>query len=161
MNLKRCRAQTKNKSLVNSSATYIKLLDYAERLEAQIRDAGIPEELFDGFNVLQNLDDKAKQRTGAENVSDVLDSVVKLIRSKSDNDTDNPLQTEVTELNAIIVNLGTRYKRLLNWIESLVGESNHGIPNLPEYTCLKKSSYQIINEQRELLENEKQNNNNN
>jgi len=36
MDLKRCRAQSKNKSLVNSSATYIKLLDYAERLEERV-----------------------------------------------------------------------------------------------------------------------------
>ena len=40
-----------------------------------------PAILFDGFAVLEALDDKAKTRTSAENVSDVLDAVVRLMRS--------------------------------------------------------------------------------
>lgn len=37
--------------------------------------------LFDGFAVLQALDERSKARTSAENVSDVLDAVVRLMRS--------------------------------------------------------------------------------
>ena len=43
--------------------------------------AQVPDVLFDGFAVLQGLSEQAKKRTGAENVSDVLDSVVRLIRA--------------------------------------------------------------------------------
>ena len=43
----------------------------------------LPDVLFDGFGVLQALDDKAKARTSAENVSDVLDAVVRLMRSNA------------------------------------------------------------------------------
>ena len=43
----------------------------------------IPDVLFDGFAVLQALDEKAKARTSPENVSDVLDSVVRLMRSNN------------------------------------------------------------------------------
>lgn len=42
-----------------------------------------PAVLFDGFAVLQALDEKAKARTSAENVSDVLDAVVRLMRSNA------------------------------------------------------------------------------
>ncbi len=42
-----------------------------------------PDVLFDGFAVLQALDSKAKVRTSAENVSDVLDAVVRLMRSNA------------------------------------------------------------------------------
>lgn len=42
-----------------------------------------PAVLFDGFAVLQALDEKAKGRTSAENVSDVLDAVVRLMRSNA------------------------------------------------------------------------------
>jgi hypothetical protein len=41
----------------------------------------IPRVLFDGFSVLQALDPKAKARTSGENVSDVLDAVVKMMRA--------------------------------------------------------------------------------
>lgn len=41
MDLKRCRKLSENKSLVYSSAAYVKLLDYAERLETE-RAAIIP-----------------------------------------------------------------------------------------------------------------------
>lgn len=48
---------------------------------AELVAANPPAILFDGFAVLQALDDKAKTRTSAENVSDVLDAVVRLMRS--------------------------------------------------------------------------------
>jgi len=42
--------------------------------------APIPDVLFDGNAVWQYLDERAKTRTSAENVSDVLDAVVRLMR---------------------------------------------------------------------------------
>jgi hypothetical protein len=44
----------------------------------------LPAVLFDGFAVLQALNDKAKARTSAENVSDVLDAVVRIMRSNAE-----------------------------------------------------------------------------
>ena len=41
----------------------------------------IPAELFDGFAVYQAISEKAKARTSPENVSDVLDAVVRLLRA--------------------------------------------------------------------------------
>jgi hypothetical protein len=41
----------------------------------------LPPELFSGFDVWENLTDKAKQRTGPENVSDTLDSVVRTMKA--------------------------------------------------------------------------------
>lgn len=41
----------------------------------------VPEVLFDGYAVLQALSEKAKARTSPENVADVLDAAVKLIRA--------------------------------------------------------------------------------
>lgn len=38
MDLKRCRELSKQKNLIHSDASYIKLLDYAERLEAEIAE---------------------------------------------------------------------------------------------------------------------------
>lgn len=43
----------------------------------------LPDVLYDGFAVYQALDEKARRRTGAENVSDVLDAVVKLMRENA------------------------------------------------------------------------------
>jgi len=40
----------------------------------------IPEILFDGWKVFENLSEKARARTSSENVSDVLDAVVKIMR---------------------------------------------------------------------------------
>ena len=40
--------------------------------------------LFDGFAVFNGLSDKARARTSPENVSDVLDSIVKLIRTTNE-----------------------------------------------------------------------------
>jgi hypothetical protein len=40
----------------------------------------LPEVLFDGYAVSQALSPQAKQRTSLENVSDVLDAVVRLLR---------------------------------------------------------------------------------
>lgn len=42
----------------------------------------LPQELFDGLTVYKSLPRKAMGRTSAENVSDVLDAVVKLIRDR-------------------------------------------------------------------------------
>lgn len=53
--------------------------DALEKFTAQ-GSAQPPAVLFDGFAVLQALDEKAKARTSAENVSDVLDAVVRLMR---------------------------------------------------------------------------------
>jgi hypothetical protein len=41
----------------------------------------VPEILFDGYAVLQAMSEKARARTSPENVSDVLDAAVKLIRA--------------------------------------------------------------------------------
>jgi hypothetical protein len=41
-----------------------------------------PQELFDGYSVLRELTDQAKRRTSAENVSDVLDAVVRLTKKR-------------------------------------------------------------------------------
>lgn len=42
----------------------------------------IPDQLFDGYAVLQALSEKAKSRTNADNVADVLDAVVSVIRAE-------------------------------------------------------------------------------
>lgn len=42
---------------------------------------GLPEVLFDGYSVFTALSDQAKTRTSAENVSDTLDAVVRLMRN--------------------------------------------------------------------------------
>lgn len=42
--------------------------------------APIPDVLFDGNAVWRELDERAKTRTSAENVSDVLDAIVRLMR---------------------------------------------------------------------------------
>lgn len=44
----------------------------------------IPSVLFDGFAVYSALSDKARQRTSAENVSDVLDAVVRILKQEKD-----------------------------------------------------------------------------
>jgi len=44
-------------------------------------DARFPEFLFDSYAVYEALDDRVKARTGPENVCDVLDAVVRLIRT--------------------------------------------------------------------------------
>jgi hypothetical protein len=50
-------------------------------LEGALRE--LPEELFDGHAVLMSLNPRQRVRTSPENVSDVLDAVVKLIRSRA------------------------------------------------------------------------------
>ena len=47
-----------------------------EPTEAQIHDV-----LFDGYSVMSALSEQAKARTSAENVSDVLDAVVRVLRA--------------------------------------------------------------------------------
>ena len=79
--LKRCRELAEKnldpKTVYNSPA-YHKLLGYAEQLENE----QLPEELFDGFNVFNNIDPKIKHRNTEHNVSDVLDAVVRMIRKR-------------------------------------------------------------------------------
>lgn len=53
-----------------------------DRLRAELDGVELPDVLFDGYRVLQALDDKAKRRTGPENVSDVLDAVVRIMREE-------------------------------------------------------------------------------
>lgn len=53
-----------------------------DRLRAELEGVVIPDVLFDGHRVLQALDEKARQRTGPENVSDVLDAVVRIMREE-------------------------------------------------------------------------------
>lgn len=53
----------------------------ADRVQEMEGNEKFPDVLFDGYAVLQALGEKAKARTSAENVSDVLDAVVRLIRS--------------------------------------------------------------------------------
>jgi len=57
-----------------------------ERFAAAMYAAGAegtrePDVLFNGYAVYEALDDKAKARTSAENISDVLDAVVRIIRA--------------------------------------------------------------------------------
>lgn len=53
-------------------------------LEAENAElAKLPTVLFDGYAVLNALDDKARARIISENVSDVLDAVVKLMRTNA------------------------------------------------------------------------------
>lgn len=44
-------------------------------------EAQIPDVLFDGYSVMQALSKQAQARTSAENVSDVLDAVVRVLRA--------------------------------------------------------------------------------
>lgn len=46
----------------------------------RIRELRAPAVLFDGYTVFNALTERARLRTSAENVSDVLDAVVKLLR---------------------------------------------------------------------------------
>lgn len=53
-----------------------------EQSRAQLAaPAGVPDVLFDGYAVLMALSEKAMARTSAENVSDVLDAIVELLRA--------------------------------------------------------------------------------
>lgn len=56
---------------------------FAADVLAQYGRPAIPDVLFDGPAVLQALDGKAKGRTSAENVSDVLDAVVRVLRARA------------------------------------------------------------------------------
>lgn len=55
-----------------------------------------PPELFDGFAVLQELGPKAKTRTSPENVADVLDAVVRLMR-KNRREVPDPEEAKAVE----------------------------------------------------------------
>jgi len=78
--LKRCRelADKDGGFSIHNSPGYIKLLNYAEQLE----DNQIPEELFDGYAVYENLAPETRRRLPAVCVSTVLDSVVELIKKR-------------------------------------------------------------------------------
>lgn len=53
-----------------------------DRFTAQQGESGVmPEELFDGYSIYCALTNKATSRTSPENVSDVLDAVVPMIRA--------------------------------------------------------------------------------
>lgn len=54
--------------------------DYAAALA---QTAGVPDVLFDGYAVYQGMTDEARARINAGGVSDVLDSVVRLIRAQA------------------------------------------------------------------------------
>ena len=58
--------------------------EIAERspVERGVMRPEIPEELYDGYAVYTGLDDEAKKYTTPKNVSDVLDSVVRLIKQR-------------------------------------------------------------------------------
>lgn len=78
------RAETMASARKDGGAMLSSLAGYTISLvPAQQAAQVVPEVLFDGYAVLQGLDDKAKARTSAENVSDVLDAVVRLIRAAS------------------------------------------------------------------------------
>ena len=91
---KKCMYYEKNKTNPNSCLTEIDINICPNHLKAQKepvadgrRNDGlcaspIPEEVLNGYAVYMELDDKAKQRTTSENVSDVLDSVARLIRQR-------------------------------------------------------------------------------
>ena len=53
--------------------------DEAEEVIAAHREA-VPDVLFDGYAVFKALTQDARRRTSLENVSDVLDAVVRLMR---------------------------------------------------------------------------------
>lgn len=66
------------------SSDYLAFVSGLRRGQARASlPVGVQDVLFDGFAVLSTLSDKAKARTSAENVSDVLDAVVKLLRAES------------------------------------------------------------------------------
>lgn len=50
--------------------------------EAKEEEPIIPEELYDGHAVFSAMDEKGKKRNGPENVSDVLDAAVRLIKQR-------------------------------------------------------------------------------
>jgi hypothetical protein len=54
----------------------------AEASKAQPAAPTVPDVLFDGYAVLQALSERAKTRTSAENVSDTLDAIVKILRTE-------------------------------------------------------------------------------
>jgi hypothetical protein len=52
------------------------------QLTSSLPVAGVPDILFDGHAVFKGLDEKAMRRTSPENVSDVLDAVVRILRGQ-------------------------------------------------------------------------------
>lgn len=65
---------------VNLQAEVAKLRKRCGELKADARE--LPMELFDGLEVYKSMPREILRRTSADNVSDVLDAVVKLIRAR-------------------------------------------------------------------------------
>lgn len=57
---------------------------HAEQCSESTRTVGcrynLPDQIFDGYAVYRELDDRAKMRTSPENVSDVIDALARLIK---------------------------------------------------------------------------------
>ena len=77
----------------------------------------VPDVLFDGYAVLSALDDKARSRTSPENVSDVLDAVVRLVRATppADGQTQPPSTQDLED--------AERYR----WLRDLNGVNGSGV----------------------------------
>lgn len=75
----------------------------------------IPPVLFDGYAVLQALGKKASTRTSAENVSDVLDAVVRLLRASPVAPEAAKPETERAELIARLRAMAENYKNGHAW----------------------------------------------
>ena len=58
---------------------------WAARLDAAVRDErdAVMAPLFNGWAVLQHLDERAAKRTSHQNVSDTLDAAVRAIRART------------------------------------------------------------------------------
>ena len=62
------------------------LIEFATAVAAAEREAcakKLPDVLFDGYAVMQQLDKRGQARTSQENVSDVLDAVVRIMRANA------------------------------------------------------------------------------
>ena len=66
---------------VQSNVSFRKAIDYIEKLEAE----RMPEELFSAYPVYENLPPNVKDRLPPVCVSDVLDTIVKLIKERINN----------------------------------------------------------------------------
>jgi hypothetical protein len=67
-----------NRAAPPASTVIFEMIAVIEGMGKQ--NLSVPDVLFDGFAVLQAMDEKAKTRTSAENVNDVLGTIVRLLR---------------------------------------------------------------------------------
>ena len=74
--------QSELKDLINECVAYIGEAAPSVPFNEVLCASPIPEEIYNDYAVYMGLDDKAKQRTTSENVSDVLDSVARLIKQR-------------------------------------------------------------------------------